>query len=545
MRSGLMSTNVLRLVAWFGAAAATGFDQQPLTTVEEQASGARNPFTDEFAQIAEQGLQDWHVAGFAISVVDGNDTFATGFGFATLPDVPATAETLWYVGSTTKAFTTASLATLIDSNNHSELSLGWKTQISAVIRDDFVLQDEWATAHLTLEDAASHRTGMTRHDQTIIWEPESPRGIVKHTVRNLRNLPIHIEPRTEFHYCNLFYTVLTHVIETLTGKRLGDVMKELIWEPLGMNSTYYDLDEARAAPEHLSQGYAWHEDIQQLKPLAHIQTAALNGAGAMISNVIDYTKWLKCLINKTQPFSQAVHNEIRTPRIMGSFETLSSDMTSYSLSWVRSTIHGRTVYLHSGSTLTHGALVYWFPDDNYGVTIFANSVTPLRQILMYKLLEEKFNVPKDERVDVEAREKRNDKEMKRFIANATNIAYPNRPSTPLPPSLNLSEHAGTYEDAGYGAVRFYVGSHPSRPKETTLIAERTDRGWNETVRMEHVTGDWWLWCGYIKDGPSEMDYFSKAEFRTGPDGKVSSLEVEIYDYIEDLREGIISYKKVG
>lgn len=541
MKARTPSWDAIRLVILLGLGAAKALDQQPLTSGSRDA---KDPFTDTFRQLVELGLEKWHVAGLAISVVDGNDTFAKGFGFATLPNVPATPETLWYVGSTTKAYTTATLATLIDSQNHSELSLGWKTPISSIIRDDFVLQDTWATQHLTLEDAVSHRTGMTRHDGSSRWDPENPRGIVRDAVRNLRNLPMHIEPRTEFRYCNLFYTVLSHVIETLTGQWLGDVMKEHIWEPLGMNSTYLELEDAKAAPEHLSQGYIWHEDAQALKPLPYVPSGGLNGAGAIISNVLDYSKWMRCLLNEGQPFSEAVHKEIRRPRMVANIGTFAKKPT-YSLSWVRATLYGKTVYWHSGSTLTHAALVYWFPDDNYGVTIFVNSVNPLMEMLILRLIEDRFQVPEDERADVEKKAKESEEARRKLIANATNIVYPDRPSTSSPPTLSFSDHAGTYRHAGYGDVTFSVGSHPSRPEDITLVAEQPDRAWGATVRLEHVTGNWWIWFAYIKDGPPEPVWFFKTEFKVGPDGKISSVEVDLYDYDEGLSQGTISYKKVA
>jgi CubicO group peptidase (beta-lactamase class C family) len=60
---------------------------------------------------------------------------------------------------------------------------------------------------------------------------------VKDGVRSLRNLPLTAGLRTAFQYCNLMFVVASHVVETLTGVWLGDVLKERIWEPLGMKST--------------------------------------------------------------------------------------------------------------------------------------------------------------------------------------------------------------------------------------------------------------------------------------------------------------------
>ncbi|KAH8173799.1 beta-lactamase domain-containing protein [Sarocladium implicatum] len=501
--------------------------QHPLSPNRHDASSSRDPFTSDFSAFAKQAMIDWHVAGLAISVVDGNQTY--GYGYSTLPDTPATPETLWYVGSTTKAFTAATIATLIDSGNYSSLSQGWKTKISSLIRDDFVLQDSWATEHITLEDAASHRTGMPRHDSSVRWNPNDPRGIVKETVRNLRNLPMNVEPRTVFQYCNMFFTVLGHVAETLTGQWLGDVMKDLIWAPLGMNSTYFEFSDAIEAGEDVSEGYIWHADKQELKSLPHIENSVMNGAGAIISNVVDYSKWVKCLLDRSSPFSEAVHREMRFPRMVPAFKTIGSDVTSYSLGWFQATVYGKTVYWHSGSTLTHGALVYWFPNDDYGITIFVNTVSPIRQILLYRLIEERFGIPHAEQ---------------KLRSNITNVLFPSRPKTPLPPTLSLQEHAGTYEDVGYGQFTFTVGTHPASPDKTTLVAERMDRAWNETVRMEHVSGDYWIWHTYIAGGPTEAVAAFKTEFKIGTDGTVSGLEVVNLELEEGVDEGAISYKKL-
>lgn len=134
--------------------------------------------------------------------------------------------------------------------------------------------------------------------------------------------------------------------------------------------------------------------------------------------------------------------------------------------------------------------------------------------------------------------------MKEWRNNAIDLTYPNRPAKPLPPTLSLKDHVGTYHDAGYGSVEFYLGNHPSRPTETTLVAERSEHAWNETVRMEHVTGDYWLWMSYIKEGPPEADSFYKVEFNVGPDGRVSSFVLDNYDWADRVSQGNITFKKV-
>jgi len=61
------------------------------------------------------------------------------YGIADYPDTPATPETLYDIGSTTKAFTAAAASLLVDEKE--KYNLNWKTPISEIIRDDFVLPD--------------------------------------------------------------------------------------------------------------------------------------------------------------------------------------------------------------------------------------------------------------------------------------------------------------------------------------------------------------------------------------------------------------------
>lgn len=67
-----------RLATCFGAVAVFSLEQQqPLTPPGRHLPPrAQNPFTEDFAHFVKKALHDWHVAGIAISVVDGNDTFA-------------------------------------------------------------------------------------------------------------------------------------------------------------------------------------------------------------------------------------------------------------------------------------------------------------------------------------------------------------------------------------------------------------------------------------------------------------------------------------
>lgn len=143
-----------------------------------------------------------------------------------------TAQTLFYTGSTTKAFTAAVFSSLVDDDEKFP-HVQWTTPISEIIRDDFVLEDEYLTRHVTFEDALCHRTGMARHDLACGTENST----LKDTVRSLRYLPLTAPLHTKFQYSNPMWVTVSYVVEYLTGEWIGDVIRKRIWEPLGMTQT--------------------------------------------------------------------------------------------------------------------------------------------------------------------------------------------------------------------------------------------------------------------------------------------------------------------
>lgn len=128
-------------------------------------------FDSDFDAFVKSTMEDFNTAGMAVLMLHGDRTWAKGFGFSDVNHkTPVTPETLFFAGSTTKSFTSAMAASLAESDEYPDIK--WDTPLAKLIKDDFVLdqsspEGRWATERITLEDALSHRTGMSRHD--LIW----------------------------------------------------------------------------------------------------------------------------------------------------------------------------------------------------------------------------------------------------------------------------------------------------------------------------------------------------------------------------------------
>lgn len=458
-----------------------------------------------------------------------------------MPDTPATPETQYYVGSTTKAQVAATLAHLIDSKAYPKLSLGWKTPIASIIPDDFVIQDEWATKHLTLEDAVTHRTGMPRYDHSWHRERNGSAVTLKDMVRNLRNLPgLKVEPRTEWHYCNMMYLVLSHVIETVTGKGLEEVMKETIWEPLGMGKTYLE----RKSDDGLAKSYVWREEKGEFERMPYFEGEVAGGAGGVVSNVVDYAKWLNCLINEEKPFSKDAHKDIRTPRIIQRAKPDGfSDVDLYGLGWWRQVIHGEVAYKHAGSTSSYGAETFWFPELKYGLVAFANgeAVSNYAEIIILRrLIQDKLGVPEEKRLDIEKILKDMVKKSAEDVENAEELLYPKEERGDKKPSVGVEELVGDYENAGFGRLRLVKKEVDG---EEMLVANRGEMLFAYEVRMKWVVGDEWIVYHVPGNGLRSGMEFYKGRFVV-EGGRVKELVVEYSDRFSDLADGSVSYARV-
>ncbi|OJJ44925.1 hypothetical protein ASPZODRAFT_134350 [Penicilliopsis zonata CBS 506.65] len=507
---------------------------------------SNNPLDEEFDQLVQEQLDLWHVPGLSIAVVDGDQTWAKGYGMATLPSTRVTPSTLFYAGSTTKAFTAAIMAMLVEDNDGYP-QVQWDTPISQLIRDDFVLATEYATQQVTVEDALSHRTGLPRHDQALgSTAGGSSSTAVRDIVRQLRHLPLTAELRTKYQYNNAMFIVAAHVIETVTGETLGALLARRIWEPLGMSETYFGLEEARGAEDEnpLAHGYAYNyaDDDGTYRVIEWMSLADVSGAGSVISSVNDYAKWARALLTGSPALFASpttVREHLWRARTLlpvdqdGSGSGSGSAFTgpgAYALGWETGVYRGVEFFEHQGGMNAFGAELILIPELQYAVVALGNTAGTsncAEQTLVYHLIDRKLGKPRF--FDWDAKNLALLERGKHEAATAIARFYPSLPSPPLPTTLPLSLYTGTYLHPGYGSVTLYLdetGSSEGGGSSVILRADRNQNTWPEILRFQHVSGDFFVAVSE-HDGDYGAIYPSvyPAEFRVGAAGKVIALGV--------------------
>ncbi|CAK7206562.1 hypothetical protein SEUCBS139899_009358 [Sporothrix eucalyptigena] len=557
-----------------------------------------SPFDDTFRALVADTLASWHIPGIAIAVVDGDHTWVEGFGIAACPDTPVTPDTLFYTASTTKAFVAATLSLMIESGNYTtgDQPLDWTTPLATILPDDFVVGSEytrsdditdrdaaWATQRLTIEDALFHRSGFAAHDLTRSrrygLDPSSlgRNATVRDVTRSLRHLPLHTSPRTEWRYCNLMYLVLSHAMETLIPGHpwLGDVLHDWLWKPLGMASTFFSLDDARAAPNVLAKGYYHDEAENGFVHVPHMPLEEVSGAGGVISSVRDYAQWLRCWIdgpafsdNGTDacagiPFNRDGLDAVLTPKMFigpssASPEPFDAPMT-YASAWQTTSYKGHRFWGHSGGSNAFGSEVYFFPDDRFGLVLFGNTADTsnvAELILMWHLVNERFGIPQDERYDWDTRYRQSAAAHKARIDNALERLFPVRADPPKLPALSPIDYTGNYHHPAYQNMTIQLAEdyedsgrrgqgRVGKDYDVTFVAERRDHTWPTLVEFVHVSGEHWLvYTDMLFERSGNFKSYGRAWFEVGADGQAHTLVVEFWNAADDTIEGVIPFARI-
>jgi CubicO group peptidase (beta-lactamase class C family) len=241
----------------------------------------------ELQQQLEKILKDTHTPGVSVAIVhkDGPE-WVTGLGTADVASGRATtAETLFRIGSTSKAFTSLSILLLADQGKLSlddpvhkfapEVFFGNPWETTDPVRIVHLLEHTtgWDDMHLReyakqAPDTMSLRDGLD----------------YDHTSRVSR-----WHPGTRMAYCNSGPPVAAYVVERLTGQRFEDFVQQNLFLPIGMKTASY----FESAPGTATTLY--HEDGKTPYPYWHI---LLRPAGSINASAKDMAAYVQFYLNR-------------------------------------------------------------------------------------------------------------------------------------------------------------------------------------------------------------------------------------------------------
>jgi CubicO group peptidase (beta-lactamase class C family) len=393
-------------------------------------------------------MDTWHGPGMAIVIVkDDKVVFQKGYGVRELGKTdPVDENTLFAIASNTKAFTTASLAILVD-----EGKLNWNDRVIKYV-PDFQMYDPWVTAQLTIRDIVSHRSGLDTFSGDLLWYDTT--YSTDEMLRRVRYLKPISDFRTRYGYQNLMFVAAGRVVEKASGVKWADFVRTRILTPLGMNRTttsVRDMKDNFALPHNESGG-----KLRAL-PVGYLDDAI--GAVRLNSSVSDLSKWIrlqlgrgtfegKKIFSPEQSWTMWQPNTVQPISENAWKNNPTRHFNAYGMGWGMYDYYGRKIINHSGGL--DGMLSYTvlIPEENAGFVVLTNNESPSYQIMMSKIRDMLVGAPNRdwnaEAVKAVAANKAADEENSRKI-DASRVAN-------TKPTLPLSGYAGTYTSQMYGDV---------------------------------------------------------------------------------------------
>ena len=461
-------------------------------------------------------LENTKAPGFAVAIVEGDKIiYAKGFGYADYENkVAADANTLFAIGSSTKAFT-SSLLGLLRGDDKISFNDNPRKHVPEL---EFYNDD--MNNGIIIKDLMRHTTGLPRHDGAWYFFPSYDKDSL------IQRLKYH-EPftglRQKWYYNNFGFLLQGVITEKLSGKSWEENIEEKFFKPLGMNRSKTTISGMKES-SNKAYGYTLDAD-RNIEKTDYYDIAGMSPAGSINSSVNDMSQWLITWINKGKYKDQQIIPEDYIKEAISSQAIVASGVPSdelpnvhfvnYGYGWFLHSYKGHYMVEHGGNIDGFSASVGFYPSDKIGVVVLANqngSAVPSlvrNTVADYMLNVEKTEWAKKHKEDLEEALEAQDKVMEdKETSNVKNTR----------PSHAKLDYTGFYENAGYGKFEVTV-------ENDSLMTTLND----EKIFINHFHYDTFELIDYSdgKVDSTEIGSSLKVNFKTNESGDIESLTTSI------------------
>ena len=479
------------------------------------AQGGRQGFIrDSLDNYIEKGMKDWQVPGLAVCIIkDGQILLMKGYGTKELGGTDKVdVNTLFMIGSNTKAFTATSMV-LLDY----EKKLSLDDHVTKWI-PSFKLENKAAGEQAIIRDLLCHRIGfMTFQGDFTYWTSNLTRDQV---IEKMGHIKAVYPFRTRFGYTNAAFLTAGQIIPKATGMSWEDFIRKRFFVPLGMTGSLALSKEIlnapnKAVPHTIADGKLIkipYNDIDNLAP-----------AGSISSSVSDLSKWIRCQLdsgkwNGQQVFPAAVIAETRKPNtIVGDYPPQFNEghFESYGLGFFLEEYMGRKIVSHTGGVNGFVTGITMVPEEKLGIIVLSNTdQNYLFEELKWEILDAMLGLPyrNYSETSLQTFKNHSNKDEQEHKAKMDTVAMH------LQTTLPLSAYEGNYSNDVYGNMKVVSEDGELRMKfshHPNMYAKLMSLGGNRFYAM-------------FTDPE-----FSKATFPfTVQNQKVKSVTVKVADFVE-------------
>jgi CubicO group peptidase (beta-lactamase class C family) len=341
----------------------------PLTAFPQTSADADAAIVRDLDAFVERVMTTDLSPGVAVAIVRGADViYAKGFGFADRErGRRATADTQFYIASTTKSFT-ALAGALLASRGLIDLDMPlsralpgakWHPQISA---DQITLRDLLTHTHGIMGGPIEIRTAFTGEFtnaqllEILTFHGPAPTG-------------------RAFAYSNLGYNIFGMVLDENFKEGWKQVLQREVFDPVEMRSTTAWI--SKADPNRLAQPYELRAGGRPERVDYAKRDENMQAAGGHVSTIDDLARYLVAHLNGgrmngRQALPEAAvrlthRQQVEQNRKYGSFHRF-----GWGLGWDLATYDGDTILQRFGGFQGFHSHVSFMPERGIGVVVLAN-----------------------------------------------------------------------------------------------------------------------------------------------------------------------------
>jgi CubicO group peptidase (beta-lactamase class C family) len=470
---------------------------------------------DSLDNYINRALTQWRIPGAAVCIVkDGKVVKMKGYGVKELGlNNKVDENTLFMIGSNTKAFTATALASL---QTEGKLSLDDKV---TKYLPYFKLEDPCATQMVMVHDLLCHRIGFrTFQGDFTFYNTNLTREQI---IEKMSHVKAAYPFRSKWGYTNSAFLTAGQIIPVVTHKQWETYLRETIFAPLGMGNTLAltaDMPKSlnRTVPHTLVNG--------QLTAIPYCQIDGLAPAGAISSSVNDMSKWALALLNdgkvgQRQVIPSAAINATWQPQDVVGTTTHpngESDYELYGLGWFLEDYHNTRIVMHTGGVSGYVSSVTLLPKEHLGIIVLTNTdENSFYEALKWDIIDAYLKLPFSDY---------SDKYLSRFkaqqdIEQAKDRKLRDTVAMNHPAALPLSAYVGKYENDLYGTMNVSQGAN----NDLEMRFEHHPRMY---AHLQSLGGNRF----YVTFSDPVL---GKAVFPfTVENGKVTSVRVKVADFVE-------------
>jgi CubicO group peptidase (beta-lactamase class C family)/D-alanyl-D-alanine dipeptidase len=325
----------------------------------------------------------------SVALVDDQAVvWARGYGFADPHEkTPATADTVYRVGSVSKLFTDLAVMQLVERG-----ALDLDAPVTRVL-PDFKPANPF-DKQITLRQLMCHRAGLVREPPVgNYFDPDEPS--LERTVKSLNATELVYAPESRLKYSNAGLAVVGFVLEQTQGQAYPRYIYRTILDPLSMKHSSLEPDPA--VTKELAKAVMWTYDGREFT--APTFTLGENPAGGLFTTVNDLSRFLSMLFAGGKADDNVIVKPETLEQMYKPQFAKAGDERSFGLGFVVSSLDGHRRVGHGGAVYGFATELDALPDDKLGVVVVtsrdcANGVTShIADVALRQMLAVKQNKP--------------------------------------------------------------------------------------------------------------------------------------------------------